>query len=184
MVYALDGEHVGGEYSSEGIRRRRGGPGAVVDCGVEADDGVCTVVVEVVLGSSPAENETLDALAGIDTGDGGFLSVDACLRNSSPGPFLFPKTGVKVLRNSVYAAGGVMDAVLLSSRLGESEDSEMGLSYSSEGNGMFFGVLRGGRDGFEGVMMPDSRYVSSSMRYECIRNKATLYRRNINKSVK
>lgn len=163
MVYALDGEHVGGEYSNEGIRRRRGWPGAVVDCGVEADDGVCIVAAEV-LGSSPAENETLDALAGIDTGDGGFLSADPCLGKSFSGSFWFPNTGVKVLRNSVYAAGGVMDAVLFSSRLGESEDSEMGLSYSSEGKGMFFGVLRGGRDGFEGAMVPVSRYVSSSMR--------------------
>lgn len=66
-------------------------------------------------------------------------------------------TGVKALRNSVYAVGGVMGVAVPGSYLMVSEVVEGVLavlmsSWSSEGKVAVLGVLRGWRKGFAGIL--------------------------------
>lgn len=96
------------------------------------------------------EKAGLVAVEGWEIGDGPLLSNENFGKDPAE-PFGLSKTGVRALKNSVYASGVGMEPslplLLLSSRL-ISMLRALGSSWISEGKVNDFGVFNGGRSGF------------------------------------
>ena len=117
--------------------------------------------------------EKLDAVAGIEFGvsrpdvdsDTSVLGMDTPLGRALEGAGLV-RTGVRALRKSVYATGGVMGVWRLSSCLTTAETQLMGLAVAtiSEGKEADCGVCKGGRTGFLVGIVTGRKYDSPCLR--------------------
>lgn len=158
MVVALRGESVtveGEKRRDCGIRRRRRlrtSLGLVMPAPALVGVGGGRDAAENDLSDSLAEKEPLIALAGWDVGEmagrSRSLSLSLSLSRGNLGKLMLAltgllNTGVRALRNSVYAAGGVIGVGMSSScfTLSEREDDES--LKSSDGKTVVLGVFSG-----------------------------------------
>ncbi len=109
--------------------------------------------------------EKLVALDGLEVTDSFVTteSSDIDLRKALVGGLA--RTGVRALRKSVYAVGGVMGVLRPCSCLMTAEtQADSGVSTISEGNEPVLGVWSGGRTGFitaEGILLTTARESST-----------------------
>lgn len=107
------------------------------------------------LSASLNANDPVTALAGCDVGPDGEW---AGLSSGKLGKLMLSltgllNTGVRALRNSVYAAGGVIGVDMSSLCLTVSEAPDDESLKSSDGKTVVFGVFSGWRTGFVGAML-------------------------------
>lgn len=133
--------------SDWGIRSRRSAGGALADFTVQGEDGGRDMAgVAGDFTEIRAESAGLVAVDGCEIGDGSLFSIE----NFEKPPALtgLVKTGVRALRKSVYASGGVIGVALPSSRLMSSSVRVLQSLCISEGKMKVFGVFRGCKSGF------------------------------------
>lgn len=155
MVVALRGDSAAGENCGMCKRRRlraffavRTVPTALVGVGGGRE------VAGADLPGSLNVNEPVSALAGWDVGPGDL----AGLSRGKLGKLILAltgllNTGVRALRNSVYAVGGVIGVDMSSLCLTVSEMEDEESLKSSDGKTVDLGVFKGGRTGLVGAMM-------------------------------
>lgn len=134
------------------MRSRRSAGGALEDFTVRGDGGGREIAgVAGDLREFSEEDVGLGAVDGCEVGDGLLFSVG----NFGNPPALtgLVKTGVRALRKSVYASGGVIGVALPSSRLMPSTVRVLVSLCISEGNMNVFGVFNGCRSSFLGVIV-------------------------------
>jgi len=139
--------------SDWGMRSRRSAGGALADFTLQGDGGGREIAgVSGDFNEFPKENVGLVAVDGREIGDGSLLPPE----NFGKPPALvgLVKTGVRALRNSVYASGGVIGVALPSSRLISSTVRVFDSLRISEGYVGVSSVFSGGRSGFEaGILL-------------------------------
>lgn len=155
---AVRGESFEKDLSDWGMRSRRSAGGALADFTVQGEGG--GRVTDGVTGdlSETPESAGLVAVDGCEIGDGSLFSVE----NFGKPPALtgVVNTGVKALRKSVYANGGVIGVALPSSRLMLSTVRVLESFCISEGKTKVFGVFSGCKSGFRTGILLNSVFAS------------------------
>lgn len=143
--------------SDWGMRSLRSAGGALCDFRAQGEGGGREMAgVAGDLTEVRAESAGLVAVDGCEIGEGSLFSIE----NFGKPPALtgLVKTGVRALRKSVYASGGVIGVALPSSRLMSSTLRALESLCISEGKMKVFGVFRGCKSGFgAGILLDRSR---------------------------
>lgn len=134
------------------MRSRRSAGGALADFTVQGEGGGREMAgVAGDLTETPEDSAGLVAVDGCEIGDGSLFSTE---NFGKPPALTGVKTGVKALRKSVYASGGVIGVALPSSRLMSSTVRVLESLCISEGKMKVFGVFRGCKSGFRtGILL-------------------------------
>lgn len=151
------------DLSDWGMRSRRSAGGALADFTVQGEGGgrdMAGVVGDLT--ETPEESAGLVAVDGCEIGDGSLFSIG----NFGKPPALIGlvKTGVKALRKSVYASGGVIGVALPSSRLMSSTVRVLESLCISEGKMKVFGVFSGCKSGFRAGILLNRVFASRKKR--------------------
>jgi hypothetical protein len=139
-------------FSDWGILSRLNAGGALGDFKVHGEGGGRDIAG--VAGDSsdfPTESAGLVVVDGRELGDRSLFSTK--IFGKPPALTGLVNTGVRALRKSVYASGGVIGVALPSSRLMSLTVRVLESLCNSEGNMKGFGVLSGGRSGFWGGIL-------------------------------
>lgn len=135
------------------MRSRRSAGGALADFTVQGEGGGREMAgVAGDLTETPEESAGLVAVDGCEIGDGSLFSIEKF--GKPPALTGLVKTGVKALRKSVYASGGVIGVALPSSRLMSSTVRVLESLCISEGKMKVLGVFSGCKSGFRtGILL-------------------------------